>query len=196
MMSVNRANPAIRLSRILNMPGEEVTDSGTFDLLNYEQSGEEVTLQVQDGRYKVTASNVGDDRFWLSGTVEATLFQDCARCLRPTPVPVKATLGILMEYSPKVELPYLDEGEAGEEVIKFGDPIFNLGDIFVENLLINVPFVVLHDENCKGLCPICGIDLNPDSGQTCPYDTCPRVAQEKDSKNPFGALKNLDLPDE
>lgn len=196
MMSVNRANPAIRLSRILNIPGEEVTEQGDFQTLNYEQGGEPATLNVQDGRYQVTVNNVGEDRFWLSGTVEASLFQDCARCLRPTPVPVKAELGILMEYQPKVVLPYLDEGEAGEELIKFGDPIFNLSDIFVENLLLSVPFVVLHDENCKGLCAICGIDLNADSGQTCPFDQCPRVVQEKEAQNLFGALKGLNLPDE
>src|SRR3989339_97933 len=40
---------------------------------------------------------------------------------------------------------------------EFGDDLIN------EQLFLNIPQFPLHDENCRGLCPICGTNLNHDS---------------------------------
>jgi uncharacterized protein len=69
----------------------------------------------------------------------------------------------------------------GELDIEFyqGEEIEPL-DFVKEQLLISVPMVPLHSPDCKGLCTVCGTDLNnADCG-------C-----KKDKRNEFGAFSVL-----
>ncbi|MBB6100088.1 uncharacterized protein HNR42_003553 [Deinobacterium chartae] len=205
-MPASNTPPILNLARLLRVQGETEVE-GEFERLTYLRAGETAELVLATpGRYDVQVHTVGDDDFWLSGTLEATLTQDCARCLRPVEIPLELSLGVLMRYDPKVEAPYLDETPEGEELLMFGDPQLDLSAFFSESLLMGLPLIVLHDERCKGLCEVCGIDLNDDSGQTCPYlpGPCPRLErpqtrEQEDGaarKNPFAGLASLDLPDE
>lgn len=84
----------------------------------------------------------------------------CARCAVPLEVsvqfPVKETL--------------MREGEANpedDEIILYQGKEIELDDILVSNFLMNVPIKYLCREDCKGLCPHCGANLNE---QTCDCD--------------------------
>ncbi len=46
----------------------------------------------------------------------------------------------------------------------YEDDVLDIGRIALEHVLINLPTKRLCKPNCKGLCPICGVNLN--------YDTC------------------------
>ena len=51
------------------------------------------------------------------------------------------------------------------------------------------PFVILCKEDCKGLCPTCGADLNEGP---CACDS----SDDIDPDNPFAVLKNLKFNEE
>ena len=57
-------------------------------------------------------------------------------------------------------------------------------------VLIELPLVALCDEECLGLCPQCGKNLNEG-----PCDCKPKDEEDDFSQNPFAVLKNLDLSD-
>lgn len=103
---------------------------------------------------------VSDDRFVVQGTVEGGLTLTCCRCARGFPWDVKKSFSV--EYWPdsseeesEVELDYedLDVG------FYFGDQ-FDLRDVILEQLLIDIPMKPICREDCKGLCEQCGADLN------------------------------------
>ena len=51
----------------------------------------------------------------------------------------------------------------------------------MDELALALPLAPIHDETCKGLCPICGNDLNSD----------PCDGHKDDSDSPFAVLKDL-----
>ncbi len=82
----------------------------------------------------------GDTDAKLAFTVEGTMLYPCARCLELTPI------DCVFEFDDVVEL----EETGTIDLVPFVE----------ECLFVNEPFRVLCDEECKGLCPGCGVNLN------------------------------------
>ena len=80
----------------------------------------------------------------------------CARCAAPFEVgikfPVKETLVREDEANPE-----------NDEIILYQGKEIELDDIIVSNFLMNIPVKYLCREDCKGLCPQCGTNLNENS---------------------------------
>lgn len=68
--------------------------------------------------------------------------------------------------------------------------MIDLGDAISDAVVMDTPFVVLCQPDCKGLCPTCGANLNEgDCG-------CAEAAEQAwvdSDENPFAALKGLKL---
>lgn len=120
----------------------------------------------------------GDNRISLKAEVAAVADTRCSRCLEPVELPVKATLDVTFDRQPDPEDPDLYSFEAST---------IELTDAVRDALLLELPMRVLCGEDCRGLCPVCGINLNKG---TC---TCQEGAEVM---NPFSALKNIVLNDE
>jgi uncharacterized protein len=86
------------------------------------------------------------------GDFSGQLPAECARCLREFHTPVSIHLEDLFVYPPQNATdPLLSVGEDGH---------LNLEPLVREYLLINQPSRPLHRPDCRGLCPVCGVDLN------------------------------------
>ena len=199
-MAVSFDNPSIHLGKLLRSSGE-ATAEGEFSKLAYIQGTEQAVLETREpAYYEVEVHTVNDDDFWLMGRIEAVVLQECSRCLRPVEMPLEVTLGTLLRFDPKIEVPFLDEDESGQEVWVFNESVLELSAYFAESILMALPLSVLHDPECKGLCSKCGIDLNDG---LCGKPDCIHTAQTKleerktsDKPNPFAVLSGLELPDE
>jgi len=126
-------------------------------------------LSLEDERLRLTgearvegrASRKGEEvRLRGRVTAEAEVF--CDRCLRPAAAPLEVefeTAFIPAEYeagkTENVELLADELGLAAYE----GDSV-NLDELVREQLLLALPARVLCREECRGLCPDCGADLN------------------------------------
>ena len=119
----------------------------------------------------------GDQRISLRAEAVAQVVSRCDRCLEPVRVTVRADVDALYARQPDPEDPdlYSFEGHAIE-----------LTDSIRDALLLELPLQFLCSEDCKGLCPGCGVNLNTGS---C---TC----QEGEVTTPFSALKSIVLNDE
>lgn len=130
--------------------------------------------------YDITITNTGD-AFLLTGSASGKAITSCSRCLEDVEIDINAN----------IDAYYLIEVKEDEEDIDISefdilpdDHIILLGDIIKASILVDAPLKPLCDENCKGLCPKCGVNLNK---QSC---SC---KDEIDSSHPFSALKNYKI---
>lgn len=76
----------------------------------------------------------------------------CDRCLTPL------TREEQMEFSHIVVLSL--NREDNDEFIVIPDGKLDLAELVTADILLELPTSIVCDENCKGLCPICGKNLN------------------------------------
>lgn len=103
----------------------------------------------------------------LEGEAAADLDLVCDRCLKPfrreMRAPVSTLLAETLEDEENDEIVLLENGEA------------DLDEVFTTALILNMDARHLCAEDCKGLCPRCGADLN--SGPCgCRPEADPRLA--------------------
>jgi uncharacterized protein len=118
-------------------------------------------VEEHHGKHKV----VQDIR--LKGKLETSLEVACARCLEPVALPVQRSFDLL--YRPLGT-------DAGHEELSVTDAEAEIGyyqgggllleDTLREQVLLSVPLKIVCREDCKGLCPHCGKNLN-ESACTC-----------------------------
>ena len=122
-------------------------------------AGKDKLLLQDEAHWSVTVSNAGDD-FWLSGEVHGQVLMECRRCLKPTPQKIDAHFQHLLEYHPEIEKLTMTDNEDGEETYHFGDPNLDLSFFIAQAFALAMPLTALCNESCRGLCPVCGADLN------------------------------------
>ena len=102
----------------------------------------------------------------IQGHVASRFTMACSRCLKSFDLPVEADFELTYAGQlPEVE----NEDEDGEEIeltaedmgiaLIEGDEL-DLAPPLVEQLLLSLPFQPICKEDCNGLCPHCGADLN------------------------------------
>jgi uncharacterized protein len=119
----------------------------------------------------------------VAGNISAKIEMDCSRCLSP----VNSTLEISFKASYITAEHYTDEkdselhGEDLELSIYDGEKI-DLTDLAREQILLNLPTQTFCRENCKGLCPACGVNLNEKACSCETKEIDPRWAKLKNLK--------------
>jgi len=96
------------------------------------------------------------DSFVLDGEGECILETSCCRCLKTHET--TAHFKVLENF---VEQELVNEGLAADyDDIIFDDETINIFPAIEKNLLNNIPMKFTCSEDCAGLCPFCGINLN------------------------------------
>lgn len=104
----------------------------------------------------------------LHATIHADLSTVCNRCAKET----IEHLSIPMDH---IFVTELNNEENVDDYVVIPDMILDLDALATEDLLLNLPTKVLCQEDCKGICPQCGKNLNEGPCDcTAPVD--PRLA--------------------
>ncbi len=111
--------------------------------------------------------------------------ETCARCLAPSTETIETNLyGKLLEGNCNEEdLSKKDQDqdeEEYEEILYYENDTLSLDKYILEQVILSLPIKTLCDENCKGLCSKCGIDLNKESCDCVHEDIDPRLEKLKD----------------
>lgn len=117
------------------------------------------------------------DQFRLAGRVRATLELACCRCLELFQLPVDEAFDVLY-------LPHADDAAEGERRVEDDDlttayyrgQVIDLGQLMLEQFYLAVPMKPLCREDCRGLCSLCGINLNAGQCACAPAWADPRLA--------------------
>ena len=115
-------------------------------------------------------SSAGEDKFYFSGQMSGEVDEECRRCLGPARVTVDEELHLLFADA-------TDE-ESDDSDVYMLEPRATTVDLrpaVREQWLLAVPGFALCREDCKGLCPRCGADLNL-GPCSCEPDVDPRWA--------------------
>ena len=110
------------------------------------------------GAIRVTGrlSRAGEGRFYFSGALAGTAVGECRRCLTDVSTPVALDVHLIFAEEG------LDDEEDTSDAYLF-DPgawSLDLRPAVREEWLLAAPAFPVCREDCKGLCPRCGADLN------------------------------------
>jgi uncharacterized protein len=115
-------------------------------------------------------SNAGDVLL-LKAVLRTKVERECARCLKTF---VASTETEIMEKFFPVDAVNIDD-----DAFSYEFDVVDITEAVREGLLVAEPLQVLCKEECRGLCPVCGINRNVDSCD-CDTDTVdPRLAALK-----------------
>ena len=134
--------------------------------------------------WEVDITNTGD-AFLVAGTAETTGVCGCARCTEDATV----------DFFGEVEGYFIIDGEEIDEdeyadvdyQILPEDKTIDLEPLIIGSLLLDAPAIPLCQDDCMGLCPQCGKNLNEGPCACTPQEPLP--AEERPD-NPFAALKD------
>lgn len=103
-----------------------------------------------DGRLQGT----GEGRYYWHGHLQTTVAGECRRCLTPVQAPVAVEVGAL----------FTNEADAADDPdayrLQSHDTEIDLRPVVREELALAVPKFLECRDDCRGLCPNCGKDLN------------------------------------
>jgi uncharacterized protein len=120
----------------------------------------------------------------MKGKVETNLRLQCVRCLKQFSYPLSSVFELTLHPLKGASLHEEVELEAEDmEASFFEGGEIHLSEIACEQIFLEIPYQPLCREECKGLCPVCGKDLN--------LSPCECVKEECVSR--FSALKKLKL---
>lgn len=158
--------------------------SGALDLAEL-VAGPDVLRFDAPPEWDVLVTNAGGRSFVVSGSVAGVATTDCARCLEPFAFDIAGEVeGFLFAEDPGEDLP--DETSEDEYAVLDDRHGADIGTFLTAALVLAAPLVPLHDEDCAGLCPHCGKNLNEG-----PCDCAPEPDGDFErAANPFAALKD------
>jgi uncharacterized protein len=120
-----------------------------------ETSGRADLVEEHHGKHKI----IQDIR--IRGKLATSLESNCARCLEPLTQDVNREFDLL--YRPQGSDAGRDEmsvTDAEAEISYYEGEGLVLDDVVREQVLLAVPLKVTCREDCKGICPHCGKNLN------------------------------------
>ena len=106
----------------------------------------------------------------LSAKAEFVLDMNCDRCAKPIKLALTADVFHTLVTS-------LND-EANDELLLISELRFDLDPLVTEDIFLELPSKFLCSEDCKGVCPKCGKDLNTGSC-SCEKEIDPRLAALK-----------------
>ena len=109
-----------------------------------------------------------DKEYGFEGVVSGVFTHECDRCLDPVSTPFRMEVWIYFRQGAPMTIAEEaalanDDSDAEEDteiVYGFVDHEINLGPAIWEEVVLNAPTKFVCRENCAGLCPACGINLN------------------------------------
>ncbi len=150
--------------QIQDLPPEGIVVSGEVSFAELDIPDDDLVRCPEPLRYELRISPVGQGVL-IRGRLSSELEMTCDRCLDPVRVPI-------------------EDSEVCHHLEHLEGVIVDLTEDLREDILLVFPQTCLCQDECLGLCPECGKNLN-DGPCAC------RTASA--GENPWGALDGLDL---
>ncbi|MBM9530132.1 DUF177 domain-containing protein [Desulfoprunum benzoelyticum] len=128
-----------------------------------------------------------EEKVLLGGTIGFTALLPCDRCGKLVELRVEEEFEYIFTLDENIAVE-LGEMECSAEdciAVHLKQPVIDLGEILREQVFLALPLKVLCDENCRGLCPVCGAELQDDhcscsdNGRNRPFDVLKQLRKEQ-----------------
>ena len=106
-----------------------------------------------------------EDGVLVRGKLYGQVSLPCDRCAEATTFDIEHNFDEFEEYPATAGLQSMDSGEDNlpESVLirlEKGGPVLDIGDLLWEEFCLALPVKPLCGDDCKGVCPVCGANLN------------------------------------
>lgn len=145
----------IHLSDILSSEGKNIEKKIELEMKKVEISGETYKIAGKEP-IELKLSNVGNQKIEIFGKVKLFIDIPCGRCLKDvnTEFNLDFSREVDMKLSEEERQEQLDDNNyiAGYEL--------DVDALIMDELVLQWPMKILCKEECKGICNVCGKDLN------------------------------------
>lgn len=163
----------VSVAEILGHPGEYRDVTISARLSDVSNALGRLTGDPVEGRLRVESVVEG---VLVTGRVQAPAEFDCARCLKPVPATLEVELCELFT-APGHEAP------PEEESYRIEDQDIDLEPMLRDAVALAMPLKPVCTEDCKGICPTCGHDLNAGECSCSEEELDPRWAALSDLRD-------------
>ncbi len=175
------------LDERLANPGDTLALEGHLDEAGYSLGEHEFKLPGGID-YDLALTNAGEG-ILVTGMVRCHVVGTCDRCLEDAEFDIAGEVDeyYLFEEPEQAD----DEDDDIDFALVLPDEKIDLAEALGTSLIMETPFVVLCKEDCLGLCPVCGENLNAtDCGHAA------MVEESRRPQNPFAALAGMKFESE
>ena len=128
---------------------------------------------------KIKVIDIAGEDFIVKGSVEVSYKALCNRCMKP--------LSRDLAFEFHEEYTKIEDDDCPERYL-FENSEIDLKEMVLNNISLNMPMKHVCCEDCRGLCPVCGGDLN--------VKDCSCIEEEKMKSSPFAKIKELSLEED
>jgi uncharacterized protein len=169
----------INISDILQSANKEKTIDAVIELDTFSSRLGDFPI-IHKTPVSLRIENREDKQLLISGTVDLDVDIPCNRCLESVPTNIHFDIDkeLKMEDGSAID----EEMEETDYLIGFELDVDKL--VYAE-VLVNWPMKVLCKEDCKGICRVCGTNLNSGACDCLSSELDPRMAAFQDIFNKF-----------
>ncbi len=102
-----------------------------------------------------------EDKVVVQGKVNTVIEVECSRCLTFYPEKIESSFDLILY--PEEDYEFNEDTELTDDDINtifFKEGIIDIDSIIIDQINLSIPYKPLCSEECKGLCPVCGKNLN------------------------------------
>lgn len=169
----------IDISEIVSCENKEITKEVSIELDTFVSRLGEFPI-TKKAPIDITIANRENKRLLIQGDVDLTVSIPCSRCLEDVPTDI--------HFSIDKELD-LNGTEVNDEEMEETDYLIGLNldidKLIYGEILVNWPMKVLCKQDCKGICKVCGMNLNKGNCDCQRTELDPRMAAIQDVFNKF-----------
>lgn len=172
----------INLYDVISVESGELTISAKVSDLEEDFRGEQLRISGSEP-FDIHIVHTDKDIVRLDCRVSLKVIRTCSRCLEN--VDCIYDLSIDRRINVKKHEVYIDDTSEADEISYIEDCNLDVDRLILDELFTVIPMNVLCKEDCKGICKVCGTNLNKstcDCDQTVPD---PRMAVFSDIFNQF-----------
>ncbi len=169
----------IDISEIVSCENKEITKEVCIELNSFLSKLGEFPI-TKKAPIDLRIANRENKRLLIQGDVDLTVSIPCSRCLEEVPTDIHFSIDKELE---------LHGSEVDDEEMEDTDYLIGLNldidRLIYGEILVNWPMKVLCREDCKGICKVCGINLNKGNCDCQRTELDPRMAAIQDVFNKF-----------
>lgn len=170
----------INLSEIMSVPDKLVELEAPIEMTEFRFGNEQYEF-AKKSPVKLKIHNLGNRQVGFEGFISCSLIIPCSRCLTGVEVPFEIEVEKDIDFN-KTEEERADELDETNYISGFN---LDVDTLVYDEILLELPFQVLCSEDCKGLCKVCGTNLNSGTCQCDQEVLDPRMAVIRDIFNNF-----------
>lgn len=150
----------IDITSLLNQSRDHISERGTWDPTEIDLDSSQFSLESPVSvEFNLTHN---DGTVEADGTFRGELTSICGRCLVPFNDPISGDVEALFLPSEEALIEAKEEADDALYVGQIEDQAVDLGSIVRQDVLVQCPMRPLCRDDCEGLCPECGTNLNED----------------------------------